>query len=281
MIPLHWRRMTGAVRQMRHRLGRFAGQVNDWRAAPARFSMPLVTAAVAGLALVVLAVELLADLRGPTAPAKTPSGGLVAEVPTLADLPATATFALDWGLVEPGAGPVAADPPPRQGIFRGEAGPGGAELEEGGIATPTSLPLVPEAPPELADVALELQQRREQLLQLEARLAIREAALRAAEADLAAQLDRLEGLRGELEELVGLANTEEEERQQQLVKVYESMRAKSAAQIFDRLDLAVLLPVAKRMKEVKMAAILAAMNPDRARVVTSELAREQSLPILD
>ena len=129
-------------------------------------------------------------------------------------------------------------------------------------------------------MALELQQRREQLLELEARLAIREAALRAAEADLAAQLDRLEALRGELQELVGLADAEEEARQQQLVKVYESMRAKSAAQIFDRLDLAVLLPVAKRMKEVKMAAILAAMNPDRARIVTTELAREQSLPTL-
>ncbi len=271
MIHLPWRRMTGAVRQMRHRLRRFASHVLAWRAAPARFSLPLVTAAVAGLALVALAVELVADLRELDAPAPTPPGGSVAGVPDDENFPASEALAFEWDLIEPAAGPVATDPPPR-----GDTLPG-----EGGIAAPTSLPLVPEAPPELADVALELQQRREQLLQLEARLAIREAALRAAEADLAAQLDRLEALRGELQELVGLANTEEEERQQQLVKVYESMRAKSAAQIFDRLDLAVLLPVAKRMKEVKMAAILAAMNPDRARIVTTELAREQSLPVLD
>lgn len=276
MIPLPWRRMAVAVRQLRRRLCRFASHVLAGRAVPARLSLPLVTAAVAGLALVALAVDLVADLRGAAAPAKTPSGGPVANVPVEADFPPPAAFALDWDRIEPAAGPVAAAPPVRHDTL-----PGGAGSGEGGIAAPTSLPLIPEAPPELADVALELQQRREQLLELEARLAIREAALRAAEADLAAQLDRLEALRGELEELVGLANTEEEERQQQLVKVYESMRAKSAAQIFDRLDLAVLLPVAKRMKEVKMAAILAAMNPDRARVVTSELAREQSLPILD
>lgn len=276
MISLPWRHMAEAVRQMRRRLCRFASHALAGRAAPARFSLPLVTAAVAGLAFVALAVELVADLREAAAPTATPAGDPVADATLEEDDPASATFALDWDLVEPGAGPVAADPPPRQGALPGEGG-----LGEHGIAAPTSLPLVPEAPPELADVALELQQRREQLLELEARLAIREAALRAAEADLAAQLDRLEALRGELEELVGLANSEEEERQQQLVKVYESMRAKSAAQIFDRLDLAVLLPVAKRMKEAKMAAILAAMNPDRARVVTSELAREQSLPILD
>lgn len=276
MTSLPWRRMVDAVRQMRHRLCRFASHALAGRAVQGRLSLPLVTAAVAGLALVALAVELMADLREAAAPAATRSGDPVAGAPAEADLPAPAAFALDFDLVEPGAGPVATDPPPRQGTLLGEAGPG-----ESGIAAPTSLPLVPDAPPELADVALELQQRREQLLELEARLAIREAALRAAEADLAAQLDRLEALRGELEELVGLANSEEEERQQQLVKVYESMRAKSAAQIFDRLDLGVLLPVAKRMKEAKMAAILAAMNPDRARVVTSELAREQSLPVLD
>ncbi|MEZ5904132.1 MAG: hypothetical protein R3C69_03175 [Geminicoccaceae bacterium] len=263
--------MAGAVRRLRRRLERFPDVAPSWRAVPARLSLPLVTAAVAGLIVVALAVELAADLNMPGMSPATPSPAPAADVVAAESPLPPAAAAFDWDLVEPATGPFATDPPRRHDAPSGDPG----------IAAPTSLPVVPEAPPELADVALELQQRREQLLELEARLAIREAALRAAEADLAAQLDRLEALRGELQELVGLANTEEEERQQQLVKVYESMRAKSAAQIFDRLDLAVLLPVAKRMKEVKMAAILAAMNPDRARLVTTELAREQSLPTLN
>ena len=96
-----------------------------------------------------------------------------------------------------------------------------------------------------------------------------------------AQIERLEAFQLELEALVGAAEAEEEERLQQLVKMYESMRAKSAAAIFDQLELSVILAVAKRMREARMAAILAAMNPSRARVVTTELARERELPHLN
>jgi hypothetical protein len=140
---------------------------------------------------------------------------------------------------------------------------------------------IPDTPPGLDDVARTLQRRRAEILELEARLALREAAVRAAEADVMAQIERLEAFQLELEALVGAAEAEEEERLQQLVKMYESMRAKSAAAIFDQLELSVILAVAKRMREARMAAILAAMNPSRARVVTTELARERELPHLN
>ncbi len=263
--------IRGTVRHARRLLRRMLAALPGRLGAPGRFPLLPATAAVAGLALVVLATDLFSDLQKANG---TPAGENARNAggsPGFADKgvpPAPSAF--DWETVEPAAGPDASVAPPR----------GTAPTDTPELPAPTSLPPVPPAPPELADVALELQQRREQLLELEARLAIREAGLRTAEAGLAAQLDRLEALRGELQALVGMANDEEEARQQQLVKVYESMRAKSAAQIFDRLDLAVLLPVAKRMKEAKMAAILAAMDPGRARIVTTELAREQNLPTL-
>lgn len=147
----------------------------------------------------------------------------------------------------------------------------------------TSHPLlqIPDVLPGLDDVARTLQRRRAEILELEARLALREAAVRAAEADVMAQIERLEAFQLELEALVGAAEAEEEERLQQLVKMYESMRAKSAAAIFNQLELPVILAVAKRMREARMAAILAAMDPSRARVVTTELARERELPRLN
>ncbi len=164
-----------------------------------------------------------------------------------------------------------------------------ADLEDDGLSQPdmppsaTSSPLVqiPETPLGLDDVARTLLQRRAEILELEARLALREAAVRAAEADVKVQLERLESFRLELEGVVGAAEVEEEERLQQLVKMYESMRAKSAAAIFDQLELPVILAVAKRMREARMAAILAAMNPSRARIVTTELARERELPRME
>jgi hypothetical protein len=222
-------------------------------------SLPLATATVAGLTAVLLLANVVGE-RGwlPPAPA-APSPVLLAALADPALLP------------EPAAGPA----------DQAAAGPG--EVSQSAPASPggSALPVVPDVPAELDDIARELQRRRAEVLELEAALAVREAALRAAEADLSAQIDRLEAFQRRLEVLVGEAEAEEEERLQQLVKMYESMRAKSAAAIFDRLDMAVILAVATRMREARMAAILAAMDPNRARLVTSELARERELPRLD
>ena len=58
-----------------------------------------------------------------------------------------------------------------------------------------------------------------------------------------------------------------------LVKLYESMKPRDAAAIFNDLDMPVLLQVVDRMKEIKAAPVLAAMQPDRAQQLTAELAQ--------
>ena len=57
-----------------------------------------------------------------------------------------------------------------------------------------------------------------------------------------------------------------------LVKVYESMKPRDAAVIFNDLDMPVLLQVVDRMKEAKAAPVLAAMQADKARELTTKLA---------
>jgi hypothetical protein len=247
-------------------------------------SLPLATAAVAGFATLLLVTDVVGRVgslaRWPAA--SSPAVLAAAAIPPVEPpkvlpprspaSPAT-HLAEPAGLPEPAAGPA-------------DALPGGERPAVEAASAPMSaswspLPVVPDVPAELDDIARELQRRRAEVLELEAGLALREAALRAAEADLSAQIDRLEAFQQELEALVGEAEAEEEERLQQLVKVYESMRAKSAAAIFDRLELPVILAVATRMREARMAAILAAMDPNRAKIVTSELARERELPRLD
>jgi len=56
------------------------------------------------------------------------------------------------------------------------------------------------------------------------------------------------------------------------VKVYEAMKPRDAAAIFNDLDQPVLLQVVDRMKAAKAAPVLAAMQPDKARTLTSKLA---------
>jgi flagellar motility protein MotE (MotC chaperone) len=49
------------------------------------------------------------------------------------------------------------------------------------------------------------------------------------------------------------------------------MKGRDAARILDRLDMPVLVAIAKQMKPAKMAEILAAMSPEAAQKLTIEL----------
>ena len=64
-----------------------------------------------------------------------------------------------------------------------------------------------------------------------------------------------------------------------LAKLYESMRPRDAAEIFNELDLPILVQVVNRMSERRAAPVLAAMTPERARQVTAELSRMRSQAI--
>jgi flagellar motility protein MotE (MotC chaperone) len=57
-----------------------------------------------------------------------------------------------------------------------------------------------------------------------------------------------------------------------LVTMYESMKPKDAAKIFDRLSHDVLVPVVLQMKPPKMAEVLAVMMPETAEKLTVALA---------
>jgi flagellar motility protein MotE (MotC chaperone) len=56
------------------------------------------------------------------------------------------------------------------------------------------------------------------------------------------------------------------------------MKPKDAARIFEELEMDILLPVVERMKERKTAPILAKMNADKAKAITTELAQRRLLP---
>ena len=81
--------------------------------------------------------------------------------------------------------------------------------------------------------------------------------------------------------MIEKVEADEEARLQQLVAIYEKMKGKDAAKIFDRLDQDVMLKVAVRMREAKLATILAKMDAGRARFLTTELAKQLELPTVE
>lgn len=68
------------------------------------------------------------------------------------------------------------------------------------------------------------------------------------------------------------AMTSGDERITALVKMYQAMRPKDAARIFERLDIDVQVDVASHMRERAAAAILAEMDPKAASRLTMALA---------
>jgi flagellar motility protein MotE (MotC chaperone) len=144
-------------------------------------------------------------------------------------------------------------------------------------ATPSAPPPAENIPSPVSDsersLLQDLRQRRQELDTRTAALTTRESMLVAAEQKLSARLAQLEALQKKLEGLDAAQQQKEEAGWQGLVKLYEVMKPKDAATIFNDLSMPVLLQLMDRMKDAKAALVMAAMNTDKARDVTAELAR--------
>jgi flagellar motility protein MotE (MotC chaperone) len=117
-----------------------------------------------------------------------------------------------------------------------------------------------------------LQERRKDLEGRARQLDMRETLLKAAEKRLEARLSELKQVEGRIK----AANEKTEETTQArfkcLVAMYENMKAKDAARIFDRLELKILAELAGHINPRRMADILASMSPEAAERLTVEFA---------
>jgi len=130
------------------------------------------------------------------------------------------------------------------------------------------------------EIMQDLAENRDRLDKQEKDLMVREALLKATEKELDRKYQELAQLRNEIERLLEQQSDEEKARIQSLVKVYEGMKPKDAARIFDTLDLDILVSVMSLMSERKLSPVLANMNAERARTVTILLAEQKQLPTL-
>jgi flagellar motility protein MotE (MotC chaperone) len=128
------------------------------------------------------------------------------------------------------------------------------------------------------DLLQRLADRRELLETQEKEMEMRDGLLKAAEERIDKKIAELKNFQSTIEKLIKTYDDQQVAKIQSLVKIYENMKPKDAARIFEELDMDTLLLVGERMKERKLAPIMAKMNPARATEITVELSRLRNLP---
>lgn len=118
----------------------------------------------------------------------------------------------------------------------------------------------------------QLQQRRQELDARDRELEIREGLLKTAEQRIEARLSELKEVEAKVDAAAAKKDEAEAARLKGLVTMYENMKPKDAAKIFDRLDLRILIDVATQINPRRMSDILAAMSTEAAERLTVELA---------
>lgn len=122
-----------------------------------------------------------------------------------------------------------------------------------------------------------LAERREQIEKREQAVNAREGLLKAGEARIDGKIAQLQELEKTIQGLLQKYDKQKQAEIEQLVRIYEAMKPKDAAGIFDTLDMPILVAVAQNMKIAKVAPIMSQMNKEKARLLTEELSQKKQL----
>lgn len=181
------------------------------------------------------------------------------------------------GAQAPSAPPPAADAAPANAGLPGVAGPAtnGQANEAPAVMKIDDPTLLTQSE---IDLLQQLAVRREAIETREREIAMREGLLKAAESRIDKKVQEMKLLQTTVAKLIETYSEQQAAKMASLVKIYENMKPKDAARIFEELDMDTLLLVAERMKERSLAPIMANMDPGKARDITVDLSRRRQLP---
>ncbi|MBU6457246.1 MAG: flagellar protein FlbB, partial [Bradyrhizobium sp.] len=118
-----------------------------------------------------------------------------------------------------------------------------------------------------------LQARRQELDARAREIDIRESLLKAAEKKVETKVEELKGVESRISTATEQKNEMDAARFKGIITMYENMKPKDAAKVFDRLEMPVLYQIASQIAPRKMSDILGLMSPDVAERLTAEMAR--------
>lgn len=240
-------------------------------------TLPSWTRRLRLLPLTIFALSLLLTVKlGALFTPGVPAKHAIAVTPSLAQ---QAPTPLKPGGEKPAAAPAAApQATPPAAAPAATPSPSAAPAAPPAVAKPSgSIDPVTMSQSEI-DILQALGERRRQLDERERAIEQREALMKAAEQRITEKVNELKAVQAKLEASLKQQETERDEQLKKLVKVYENMKPKDAARIFEQLEEGVLIDVAERMKEVKLAPVLASMEPKKATTLTQELSKRREIP---
>jgi flagellar motility protein MotE (MotC chaperone) len=118
-----------------------------------------------------------------------------------------------------------------------------------------------------------LQARRQELEARAREIDIRENLLKSAEKRIEGRVEELKAVESRISTVTEQKKEAEDVRLKGLVTMYEGMKPKDAAKVFDRLEMGVLFEIASKIAPRKMSDILGLMSPEAAERLTVEIAR--------
>jgi flagellar motility protein MotE (MotC chaperone) len=121
-----------------------------------------------------------------------------------------------------------------------------------------------------------LQERRQELDARAREIDIRENLLKAAEKRIESKVEEMKATESRISVAAEQKAEADNARFKGIVTMYESMKPKDAAKVFDRLEMPVLIEIASQVAPRKMSDIMGLMQPENAERLTVELARRAS-----
>ena len=128
-------------------------------------------------------------------------------------------------------------------------------------------------PPAERAILERLQTRRQELEARAREIDIRESLLKAAEKRIDSKVEEIKAVEARISASSGQKSEVDITRLKNIVTMYEGMKPKDAAKVFDRLEMSVLLDIATQIAPRKMSDILGLMVPEAAERLTVEMAR--------
>ena len=118
-----------------------------------------------------------------------------------------------------------------------------------------------------------LQSRRQEIESRQREIDIRESLLKSAEKRIENKVEEMKAVESRITATQAEQKAAEAQRMKGLVTMYEGMKPKDAARVFDRLEMSVLIEIASAIAPRKMSDILGLMSPEAAERLTVEMAR--------
>jgi len=118
-----------------------------------------------------------------------------------------------------------------------------------------------------------LQSRRQELEARAREIDIRESLLKAAEKRIESRVEELKAVESRITTATEQKTEADAARFKGIITMYEGMKPKDAAKVFDRLEMSVLFEIASQIAPRKMSDILGLMSTEAAERLTTEMAR--------